>query len=123
MKFNVSDWVQGKTGEGELIQGFIETMDILQGIATVYVVHSDNEATIGKVVAVREQWVRKLPDNTLEDAQYVQNLIDMALATRDKEWFMELTNELKSIESGERNENEGAASYPFHHNRLGPAIR
>ncbi|WP_028612806.1 hypothetical protein [Paenibacillus harenae] len=123
MKFNIGDWVQGKSKEGELIHGFIDTIDILQGIVTVYVVNSDNEETIGKVVAVREHWLRSSTDIKLDNAQVVHNLIDMALATWDEEWFMELTDSLKSIEGSSNEKGSGTVSYPFHHNRLGPVGR
>ncbi|WP_424769252.1 hypothetical protein [Paenibacillus sp. sgz302251] len=123
MKLNVSDWVQGKTHEGELIHGFIETIDILQGIVTVNVVKSDNEVIIGKIVAVRENWLRRVPDITLEDAQLAQNLIDMALATWDEAWFMELTGAQESSVGDRAATGSRQRSNSFPHNRLGSVGR
>lgn len=123
MKLNISDWVKGKTKDGELIQGFIQSIDAVQGFATVYVVHSDNEDVKGKIVAVREHWLKKMQDLTLDDAQLVQNLIDMALATWDEAWFMELTETLKAIQNDSVQADDQSKPFPFYHNRLGPVSR
>ncbi|CAM4356782.1 IDEAL domain-containing protein [Paenibacillus alkaliterrae] len=119
MKFNTSDWVQGKTKDGELIHGFIETIDILQGIVTVNVVKSDNEERVGHIVAVRASWIKRVPDTALEDAQLVQNLIDLALATWDEAWFMELTESLKSKELAASEADAQSRVYLALRNRLG----
>lgn len=119
MKFNISDWVQGKTKDGELIHGFVETVDILQGFVTVYVVKSDNEEAIGKIVAVRSSWLKNLSGITLDDAQVFQNSIDLALDTWDEAWFMELTNAQKAsgIEAAQTGDRSKIYSFPA--NRLG----
>lgn len=116
---NISDWVQGKAQDGELIQGFIESMDALQGIVSVYVVKSDNEEIIGKSVAVREHWIKNAADLPVNDPQLVQNLIDMALATWDEAWFQELTDTLKLIYSDPALVGSRSRKYPSHNNRLG----
>ncbi|MGG1634100.1 hypothetical protein BK120_16050 [Paenibacillus sp. FSL A5-0031] len=118
MKFNISDWVQGKTKDGELIHGFVETIDILQGFVTVSVVKSDNVEVIGKTVAVRSSWLKNVSEITINDAQVFQNAIDLALDTWDEAWFMELTNAKKaSEEAAEAGERSKVYSFPV--NRLG----
>lgn len=87
----VGEWVLGKTKFGELVQGFVETDDSLRGTAKVYVVQCDNEETIGKLVVIPRQWMERIPVGSFEDGEHVHDLIDLALATRDKEWFMDLT--------------------------------
>ncbi len=94
MRFEVSDWVQGKTVDGEFIHGYIETVDAQKGIARVRVVQSDNEEAVGRVIGVRESWLRSLPVNPLADKNNVESLIDIALATYDEAWFNELTDRL-----------------------------
>ncbi|MCR2805747.1 IDEAL domain-containing protein [Paenibacillus soyae] len=92
MRFNVSDWVHGKTVEGEMVYGFVEAVDSVQGIVTIYVVKSDQEDRVGREVDVRSSTVRKVPDAKTGDFR-VPELIDLALATWDEAWFRELTGE------------------------------
>jgi hypothetical protein len=119
MKLSVSDWVQGKTTDGELIHGFIETIDILQGIVTVHVVKSDNEERVGHIVAVRSSWIKRVPDVSLQDAEIARNLIDVALATWDETWFMELTESLKSQDQTAFRREDGSQRVITAVNRLG----
>jgi hypothetical protein len=118
MKFNISDWVQGKTKDGELIHGFVETIDILQGFVTVNVVKSDNEEVIGKIVAVRSSWLKNVSDIALDDAQIFHNSIDLALDTWDEAWFMELTNSRKASDDASKS-GDRSKIYSFPANRLG----
>lgn len=97
MRLETSNWVQGKTSNGELIQGFIEHIDTLEGIVTVHVIKSDNEAAVGKATTVREHWIKKIPEDAPINAQQLLSMIDIALATRDEAWFMELTNQLQDV--------------------------
>jgi hypothetical protein len=119
MKFNVSDWVQGKTKDGELIHGFVETIDILQGFVTVNVVKSDNIEVIGKIVAVRSSWLKTISDIAVNDAAVYQNSIDLALDTWDEAWFMELTNARKASEDAAAQALDRSKILAFPVNRLG----
>ncbi|GED60640.1 IDEAL domain-containing protein [Brevibacillus formosus] len=87
----VGEWVLGKTKFGELVQGFVETDDSLRGTAKVYVVQCDNEETIGKLVVIPRQWMERIPVGSFDDEEHMHDLIDLALATKDREWFMDLT--------------------------------
>ncbi|MDQ6420414.1 group-specific protein [Paenibacillus sp. LHD-117] len=98
MTFNISDWVHGRTMGGEMVYGFIESVDALKGIVTLFVVQSDNEERIGRHVAVKASTVKSVPDVSLRDNQPVQDLIDLALATWDEAWFKELTDGLGADE-------------------------
>ncbi|WP_426451315.1 IDEAL domain-containing protein [Paenibacillus sp. S-38] len=91
MKFEEGQWVQGRTAEGELIQGWVESSDSLERIVKVRVVNSDHMDILGKRVAVREAWLKALPSNPFAGTEGVRDLIDLALSTRDRDWFMELT--------------------------------
>lgn len=73
MKVEISDWVQAKTKDGELIHGFVDAVDESQRMANVIVVRSDNEDSVGKPIAVRDHWLRKLPDYVMEDAGSIQS--------------------------------------------------
>lgn len=118
MKVEISDWVQAKTKDGELIHGFVDAVDESQRMANVIVVRSDNEDSVGKPIAVREHWLRKLPDYVMEDAGSIQSLIDIALLTKDEQWFKELTDKLQSVQ---QNVNKGATNvvaFPSSMNRI-----
>jgi hypothetical protein len=89
-----SDWVKGTSRDGEMIIGFIDSMSMVQGAVNVTVAESDNEAIIGKTVPLPVQQVESLPQTAAKDAAQLEYLIDLALATGDKEWFKELSAEL-----------------------------
>ncbi|GGD48432.1 IDEAL domain-containing protein [Paenibacillus nasutitermitis] len=95
MTFEISDWVQANTSNGELIHGYIESMDGEQGIAKLMVIKSDNEEIVGKMITVREHGLKRLPAASFDDVGHILNLIDLALSTHDEAWFMELTEKLK----------------------------
>jgi hypothetical protein len=105
MKVEISDWVQAKTKNGELIHGFVDSLDVQAGMATVFAVKSDNSESIGRLVSVREGWLRKLPTHSFEDAESIESLIDIALAAKDEQWFNELSLKLStlSVTGGEKN--------------------
>ncbi|QHT60227.1 hypothetical protein GXP70_09915 [Paenibacillus lycopersici] len=115
MSFAISDWVQGRTKDGELIQGFITSLNERQNIASVYVVQSDHDAAVGTTVSVLSGWLKPQPAaRVLDYAEPILDFIELALATRDAEWFAELTERLHEVmEKRER----GNASEPVLHNR------
>ena len=91
-----SDWVKGTSINGEMIIGFIDSMSMVQGAVNVTVAESDNEAIIGKTVPLAVKQVESLPETVAKDAAQLEYLIDLALATGDKEWFEELVAELNT---------------------------
>ena len=92
----LGDWVNAYTSDGELIHGYIETLDFFREITQISVVSSDNKDIIGKVVSLDIKDVKKIPISTKYfDAQLI-DLIDIALLTKDKKWFIELSENLKS---------------------------
>jgi len=123
MKFEVGDWVQAKTRNGEFVHGFIETIDHANGLAKVFVVRSDNEGSTGKSAPVLEQWLRELPSYAMEEESSLLNLIDMALSTRDEPWFMELTGELSTRAKPKRRPREHSSRRHVPVNRVGYTAR
>ncbi|OXS58424.1 hypothetical protein B1A99_14550 [Cohnella sp. CIP 111063] len=123
MKFEIGDWVQAKTRNGEFVHGFIESIDHSKGLAKVFVVRSDNEESTGKSTSVLEHWLRELPSYAMDEESSLYNLIDLALATRDESWFMELTRSLAARSGPERQ----AEGFSFRRkapvNRLGHTAR
>ncbi|WP_256760785.1 IDEAL domain-containing protein [Cohnella sp. WQ 127256] len=120
MKVEMSEWVMAKTKNGELIQGFVDAIDDQQGVATVFVVKSDNVESVGKSVVVRDRWLRKLPTYSLDDAEAIQSLIDLALATRDEQWFTELSQTLSKVTaSGNKDRVKSSVTSSSFTHRLG----
>lgn len=93
----VGDWVKGKSRDGELIIGYVDSLDILEDIINVTVTSSDQEGLAGKSIPLLRTLVKKLPDPQVKNKEQIQFLIDLALATGDEEWFMELSAKLKSM--------------------------
>lgn len=103
-----------------MIQGFITSLNDQRNIATVHVVQSDHDAAVGTAVAVLSRWLK--PQPTLEALDYegpILDFIELALATRDAEWFAELTDRLRAI--AQKREQDGEQGAPILHgrNRLG----
>jgi hypothetical protein len=119
MNIHVEDWVMGRTREGALIHGFVDSVDNIRGIASVYVVKSDQEPLIGKKATVRSIWLRALPDVQLAGSPLVPDLIDLALATDDEAWFLELSADANTRKAGgmQPANSEGWMAAPI--NRLG----
>ncbi|KWW21347.1 MULTISPECIES: IDEAL domain-containing protein [Peribacillus] len=95
--FENGDWVQGRSREGELIHGFIETIGRNQDIIKVNVVESDNEKAVGKSIWIPSKWTQKLPDLEISNESHLLALIDLALLSKDETWFMELSGKLESV--------------------------
>ncbi|SFS30368.1 IDEAL domain-containing protein [Marininema halotolerans] len=95
---NTGDWVQGKTENDELFQGYVESIDTERGVTHVRVIQSDNTEVLGKLFSSPLDRIRRLNQGTLDQEGYLMNLIDLALATRDKEWFIELTGMLHQLD-------------------------
>jgi hypothetical protein len=86
-------WVKGKSVNGEIVLGYIENINSLSGTVKVKVVESDNEEIKGRTIEMLQRSISKLPDNPLQSEGEVLSLIDIALLTRDQEWFDELSKQ------------------------------
>ncbi|WP_373229120.1 hypothetical protein [Cohnella sp.] len=118
MKFEISDWVQARGDNGELIHGFIETINQVQAIARIFVVRSDNEDLVGNPVVVRKNDMKKLPEMTFDTAVELESLIDIALSTWDEQWFNELSGKLTLVQNNEVKKVYNSAAYPSYTNRF-----
>ena len=96
MLLQTGDWIKGTLRDGELIMGYIESLDI-SGIVKVTVVTSDNDEIIGKKVSMLGERVKRLPVSNVSNKAQIQFLIDLALSTGDEEWFLELSTKLNSM--------------------------
>ena len=91
------DWVKGNLLSGELIIGYIDLLSILEGVAKVTIVTSDNKDICGKTVALLTSQLKRLPAANVTNKEQILFQIDLALATGDEEWFNELSAKLHSI--------------------------
>ncbi|MEW9669912.1 IDEAL domain-containing protein [Ammoniphilus sp. 3BR4] len=118
-QFEVGDWVKGKSKNGELIRGYIEDTDSYHGVVKVTVVESDNAETIGKTVETPSSWVEKLPIASYYNEEQIRDVIDVALASKDEVWFMELTEKLKAFKQGSSGNGQRFVHDSTLRNRLG----
>ena len=93
------DWIKAESPEGELIIGYIESMSpaILEGVVKVIVVTSDNHQTIGKTISISYKQLKKLPVSNVTNKAQIEFLLDLALSTGDREWFLALSAELNAM--------------------------
>ncbi|MGO4273302.1 IDEAL domain-containing protein [Paenibacillus sp. TAF58] len=119
MNFVISDWVVATTNEDEMLHGYVESIDVLHGIARVQVIASDRETAIGKIMEVSSQDVKKLPVSEFDIEEQVKSLIDVALTTRDEQWFNELSAKLFAIQRNGTKRGERDVFPSYYHNRLG----
>ncbi|WP_210366996.1 IDEAL domain-containing protein [Bacillus sp. REN3] len=92
------DWVKTKLKEGELILGYIESLDIINGLVNINVVTSDIDEVVGQTVVIGLKYVEGIPAAKVKNKEQIRFLIDLALMTGDEEWFLELSSKLKSME-------------------------
>ena len=93
----IGDWVRGVSNEGELIVGYIASLDDVEDIATVIIVKRDNKYTMNEAISLYSKHVNKLPESKVVNKEQILYLIDLALLTGDEEWFIELSSKLNSI--------------------------
>ncbi|WP_034672097.1 IDEAL domain-containing protein [Ectobacillus panaciterrae] len=117
-RLEIGDWVKGKSKDGELIYGYIQTVDSLQGIVRVNVVECDNEQIIGKTIGMPNKRVEKLSISTTSTKEQIVHLIDLALLTRDEQWFMDLSAKLNAVRQRSKKEAIGSIVYPTARNRI-----
>jgi hypothetical protein len=91
------DWIKAESPEGELIIGYIESLSSIEGIVKVTVVTSDNIQTFGKTIPILSKRVKKLPVSNVTNKAQIEFLLDLALSTGDKEWFLALSAELNAM--------------------------
>lgn len=113
--FHVGDWVSGTSFQDQRFRGYIEQIHDDSGKITVRIIESDHEQAVGKIARSHIRRVKKLPISPLQTSGQVWNLIDMALTSRDKEWFMKLVDKLKQFQKKEEEQPlDASISLPLH---------
>ncbi|KHF41575.1 IDEAL domain-containing protein [Halalkalibacter okhensis] len=94
----VGVWVKGKTTNGELIHGYVEKVNRVSETVKVKVTKSDNEEIIGKTIDMLHGTIATLPNEASRSVDEIRALIDLALLTKDDQWFQELSSTLVTLQ-------------------------
>lgn len=97
MQFQVGEWVQGETWDKQRIYGYIIKIEDPEDIMKVYIVDSVNKELIGRMIHVLSKSIEKVPDTVVTEEAALEQLIDIALLTKDEEWFERLIAQLKDV--------------------------
>ncbi|WP_163539818.1 IDEAL domain-containing protein [Gracilibacillus sp. YIM 98692] len=110
-RFMEGDWIRGKTRRGELVHGYLLETPSPHSKLSVKVVFSDNENVTGQVTRLDQKNVELLEDLTTRTEEELQDLIDLALATKDEEWFIKLSTELRENQNKQGQSLKGRGNY------------
>jgi hypothetical protein len=91
---NEGDWVSGKTANDEKFRGYVERVDSYGATVKVRVLESDRESIIGMIVEASLASVERIVTEGPRSEEELLDLIDLALQTRDRVWFDELSAQL-----------------------------
>lgn len=91
---NEGDWVSGKTANDEKFRGYVERIDSYGAVVKVKVLESDRESIIGMTVEAALTAVEPSATEGPRSEAELLDLIDLALQTRDRVWFDELSSQL-----------------------------
>lgn len=90
------DWISGTTHLDEKFIGFVQSIDE-DGIIKLWATQSDRKEIVGTSIQARITKVKKLAEHKPTSPEEVQSLIQLALATHDKEWFEQLQAMMNSL--------------------------
>lgn len=114
---NEGDWVSGTTVNDERFIGYADS-SVVNGTLKVRVTECDHVTIKGTTVEVKLAKVKKLPDSQPSSLLELQALIELALTTRDKEWFDELSGQLHARSATQQERSSPAEYTPMRGSRL-----
>lgn len=100
LRVNEGDWVSGTTMEDERFIGFVESMEG-NGLIKVRITQCDRPETVGDWAEAKLSKVTKLSDFEPISETPLRSLIEIALMTKDREWFEELSGKLAASTAGQ----------------------
>ncbi|TLS35351.1 IDEAL domain-containing protein [Pseudalkalibacillus caeni] len=106
MNLKAGDWVKGNSINDELFKGYVEALNETLGTVRIRVVDCDNNRTVGKTIETFVNHISKMPEIDIDREGYLHTMIDLALMTKDKKWFDELTDELNQLDMEKKSQNE-----------------
>ncbi|MFD2615983.1 IDEAL domain-containing protein [Terrilactibacillus laevilacticus] len=108
LQLDVGNWVKATTKKGAFLHGYITKINDTAGTVDVQVLQSDHKVMVGQTITLLKGVVKNLAMSNFNESE-IRSLIDLALTTRDKDWFMELTKKLE----GELKKAKGKSSNPI----------
>ncbi len=96
-RVQLGDWVKGISKNEYAYQGYVEAISESQQSALIRVVACHHNNSVGKVLESSLDRLVPCEFEVYQDEQDVYALIDMALSTYDREWFLELTEVLSQF--------------------------
>ncbi|SDE28866.1 hypothetical protein SAMN02799630_05139 [Paenibacillus sp. UNCCL117] len=97
-KFREGDWVSGTSVWDEKFIGYVDSAPKEEGGAIlIRITQCDRKRLINTLVQTREHRLRRLPDPGPAAPEDWSTLIELALVTRDKEWFESLTSRMSAV--------------------------
>lgn len=92
MGIQIGDWISGTSDLDEKFIGYVDSMTI-DNIAKIWVSQSDHNEIVGDFVQTKLSNIKKLTVNPKFTQDELSSLMDLALMTKDKEWFQDLISE------------------------------
>lgn len=89
----VGDWVSGVSRMDEKFIGYVDSIHGSH-TAKIWVAQCDRSETVGTFVETTLAKVKRLPDYAPSTSDDLRGLIELALLTRDREWFDSLSAKL-----------------------------
>ncbi|WP_421385179.1 IDEAL domain-containing protein [Bacillus salacetis] len=116
MNYEIGEWVKAKTVEGELVIGYIEAVNQDSKSVKIRAVQSEQESMTGRTIETLLRRISALPSSSMTTKNEIMQLIDLALFTRDEDWFKQLTADLNRV--AKKSGKERAAGSASSQNRL-----
>lgn len=92
-KVQLGDWVKLHSKKGERIHGYIEKALGEDELVQIRVIASDNQFLSGHSIQVNAVKLEVEPITKYFTLKELEQLIDLALETNDREWFDTLTDQ------------------------------
>jgi hypothetical protein len=108
----VGDWIHAQEIHGHVVVGYIDRIELSDHTALVYVTHDCCGKLMGKRAWIDMNHAVKLDNTKSSDIEgYLMAAIDVALDTKDRRWFLRLTNELRKLKNPEPPKNLYAVQF------------
>jgi|SRR5699024_3486671 len=101
-KFEIGDWVRLQSNKGEHIHGYVEKRPENKDVVQLRVIASDNEWLSGHSIQVKTNKIEKDHDFLEHSIGELEQLIDLALLTKDEAWFDSLVLKYKALKDEEK---------------------
>lgn len=109
-KFQIGDWVKLRSSKGERIHGYVEKETENDDKMQLRVVASDNQLLSGQSIQVQSAKVEKEQAFEHFTKGELEQLIDLALLTKDQAWFDSLIKDYQLLQLKEVNKNSPCSS-------------